>query len=274
MRRSFVTGVAIDYPVTQAFWNLDPLDGSGPSGIVLDTTKVNILVIDYEWLGSGTIRFGFVLGGVIVYAHIMDNANNLPVVWCSNPNLPLRCSIINTGTGPAAGLTQISATVMTEGGGALDELGLEFAISRGATPLVTSNDANLYPVLAFRLRSGYNHAQVIPDHLSLLGVGNTDIEWQFLLNPTVTGTALNFTAVTGSAIEADVGTTNATVVSGGVFIDGGYVTGAAEINLNLKKDFSPGVSIAEVADIMVLAVRRLTGSAQTVYGSITWHETE
>ena len=59
VERSFVTGAIVDTPVAQASWNVDPLNGSGPSGITLDLTKAQILFMDLEWLGVGTVRMGF-----------------------------------------------------------------------------------------------------------------------------------------------------------------------------------------------------------------------
>ena len=46
----------IDNIVTQDNWD-DPMDGSGKSGVILDITKAQIFVIDFQWLGVGRVRF-------------------------------------------------------------------------------------------------------------------------------------------------------------------------------------------------------------------------
>jgi len=61
--RSSTSGSPVDTVIPQADWNMDPLDGSGPSGIVLDPAKANIFLVDLEWLGVGRVRFGAVVDG-------------------------------------------------------------------------------------------------------------------------------------------------------------------------------------------------------------------
>ena len=56
-------GTAYSVSVPQSAWNVDKLDGTGPSGLAIDFTKAQILTIDYEWLGVGRVRFGFYLEG-------------------------------------------------------------------------------------------------------------------------------------------------------------------------------------------------------------------
>jgi len=67
VKRSYSSGSPIDTRIPQSNWNIDTFDGKGNSEITLDFTKVQILVIDFEWLGVGRVRFGFVIGGVIKY---------------------------------------------------------------------------------------------------------------------------------------------------------------------------------------------------------------
>lgn len=70
--RSSATGATL-VSKDQSEWNIDPLDGTGPSGYALDPTKAIILIIDFEWLGVGQVRVGFDFGGQIVYAHRFVN---------------------------------------------------------------------------------------------------------------------------------------------------------------------------------------------------------
>jgi hypothetical protein len=64
-----------DVTVAQASWNLDPLDGSGKSGVTLDLTQIQIAVIDLQALYSGRVRVGFDIGGNIVYCHEFNHSN-------------------------------------------------------------------------------------------------------------------------------------------------------------------------------------------------------
>ncbi|NBP16069.1 hypothetical protein EBU95_17040, partial [bacterium] len=92
--RTDTSGTASDARrAIQSSWNKDKCDGTGASGFNLDITKTQIFWIDFQWLGVGRVRCGFVHNGVMIVAHEFYNSNNLPVVYMSNPNLPVRCEI-------------------------------------------------------------------------------------------------------------------------------------------------------------------------------------
>ena len=118
VKRSYSSGAPVDTPINQTDWNINKLDGSVASlGLTLDLTKTQLLVIDFQWLGVGRIRVGFAIGGSVVYCHEFQHANSATTVYWSNPALPVRCELRNTGT--AVGTTtmlQTCATVMSEGG--------------------------------------------------------------------------------------------------------------------------------------------------------------
>lgn len=278
VRRTFTSGVAVDNVVLQASWNVDTLDGSGnagnPSGIALDLSLFQILMIAYEWLGGGTVAFGFVLDGQLIVAHVMQNANALDKVYMSVPDLPLRYSIQNDGTGPAATLDHVCCTVISEGG--RENTGFPYAIERLAV-LTTLNDADFYPLIAIRLRSGYTYAEVVPTDISVVSTTNAFFAWKLILNPTVTGTALSFTTLPTSpagqsAIETDITRTSATKVSGGTTIAAGVGAIDSVAQVSLPSDFALGSTIAGVADILVLAVSRITAGAENFFGTMGWRE--
>jgi len=146
--RSFVTGSADDTVVEQAVWNIDKLDGTGKSGIVLDPTKTQIFNIDYQWLGVGRVRFGFNLNGRLILCHEIDNSNTIDVPYMSTPTLPVRYEIENTGTAASSTtLKEICSNVSMEGGERIR--GLEFSKGNGAT---TRSITTKTPVFAIRLK--------------------------------------------------------------------------------------------------------------------------
>jgi len=57
-------------------WNIDKMDGAGPSRLILDTTKQQIFIIDLQFLGVGRVRVGFNIRGKIYYCHEFLNANS------------------------------------------------------------------------------------------------------------------------------------------------------------------------------------------------------
>jgi hypothetical protein len=149
--RTSTSGSPVDTCYDQANWNLDKLDGTGGSGITLDLTKVQLLLIDYIWQGVGRVRFGFLIDGQVHYVHQVMNANNISLPFMSQATLPLRYEIRNGGASTGGTLKQICVSVESEDGYLLP--GYEFAASNGVTPVAITTRA---PVLALRLKTSFN----------------------------------------------------------------------------------------------------------------------
>ena len=82
--------------VPQSQFNIDKIDGTGPSGFSIDTGKMHMLGIQYTWYGAGFIDF-MVRGadGNWVYAHRIKNNNINYEAHMRSGNLPVRYSIEN-----------------------------------------------------------------------------------------------------------------------------------------------------------------------------------
>lgn len=269
--RSYVTGAPVDTVIEQADWNIDPMNGTGSSGYTVDPTKAQIVIFDFEWLGVGDVRFGFVIDGQIMYCHAQPNANRRTGVYMSTPNLPLRYEISNSGAGPAASLVHICSTVISEGG--FQELGYPFALHREG--FATNNDANVYPLTCLRFKSGrFNEATVKITGLNVVCATTAVFRWALLLNPTIAGAALVYTGMTNSALEYNIVSAVTNTLTGGRVIACGIAqaTNDSPPILVSPADFYPGATIAGVSDIIVLAVQRLTGTSETFYSAINWRE--
>ncbi len=118
VKRSNVTGTVTLSNVAQTNWNGDQLLGSGPSGLTLDITKSQILWIDMEWLGVGSVRMGFIIDGIFILCHTFHHANLVVGAYITTACLPIRYEIQTlNGAAPAtSNLTQICSTVISEGG--------------------------------------------------------------------------------------------------------------------------------------------------------------
>lgn len=283
--RSFVSGSAVDTVIAQADWNVDKLNGTGSSGKTLDLSKAQILFIDYEWLGVGSIRFGFFVDGLPVVCHRVRNFGALTSVYMSTPNLPVRYEIANDGTGSAASLDHICAMVASEG----SEYNTSNRASiQNATTFAALNTTSFYPLLAIRCKSGdAKQASVDIVRAHVVPVTQHVLAWQLVVNPTITGTALSYASVSGAtAVEAATAPTSATTVSGGSVIasgiavpawNGGNTAGVAG-NGGTPITFDDlenviGSTIAGVSDVVVLAAARLTNTtAWTAAASLSWTE--
>jgi len=81
----------IDKKIPQSEWNLDTMDGDGPSGYNLDLTKMQMFYIDYSWYGAGFIRFGLRgVDGIVTYCHKIVNNNVNAEAYMRSGNLPAR----------------------------------------------------------------------------------------------------------------------------------------------------------------------------------------
>ncbi|NBP16421.1 hypothetical protein EBU95_18885, partial [bacterium] len=84
----------IDYKVPQSSWNLDKMDGTGPSGYNIDLSRMQMLYIDYSWYGAGFIRWGLrSANGNVTYCHKMVNNNVNTEAYFRSGNLPARYEV-------------------------------------------------------------------------------------------------------------------------------------------------------------------------------------
>lgn len=95
---NLVCSKTIDLRVRQDQWNIDPLDGTGPSGYVLNPTRMQMFYMDYSWYGAGFIRFGVRgTGGNVIYCHKMANNNVNTEAYLRSGNLPARYEEVAVG---------------------------------------------------------------------------------------------------------------------------------------------------------------------------------
>ena len=82
--------------VRQSQFNIDTIDGNGPSGFTIDTNKMQMMGLQYTWYGAGFVDF-MVRGsdGNWVFAHRMKNNNINDEAYMRSGNLPVRYSIEN-----------------------------------------------------------------------------------------------------------------------------------------------------------------------------------
>jgi hypothetical protein len=81
----------VDTKIPQSEWNLDTMDGNGPSGYDIDLTKMQMFYIDYSWYGAGFIRWGLRgVDGNITPVHKLPNNNANAEAYMRSGNIPAR----------------------------------------------------------------------------------------------------------------------------------------------------------------------------------------
>jgi hypothetical protein len=232
VERSIVSGAVTNTRVAQADWNVDPMDGTGPSGITLDISKSQILWMDLEWLGVGTVTMGFVIGRTFYICHTWDHANLIASTYITTASLPLSCEITNTGTTASAStFKQICATVISEGGYAL--AGLQQSIGTPVTtPKTLTVAGTFYPLVSIRLKTTRLDAIAILTALAIQGTGNNNVfRWEVRASGTTTAGSW-VSAGADSSVEYNL---TGTAYTGGRVLAAGFTSssnqGTPSINI-------------------------------------------
>jgi hypothetical protein len=265
-------GVASDIrTIPQSQWNGDKLDGTGPSGITLDPSKTQIFWCDFEWLGVGSVRTGFVINGQYITCHTFNNANDIGSVYMTTAILPVRYEIKNLGGGPAASMKQICSTVISEGG---YEQYSPSHLARRTTKL-TNIQLAFKPVVSIRLSSSALGAVVVPGRMQVLPIASQSYEVGLFFNSTLTGASW-------AAIDTDANVqfdTSATAMTGGTLVQTDYVTASGSGGQQPLVDPSGynwalqlGVSLAGASDVITLAIRTVDSATPQgeCYGTIAF----
>jgi len=270
VKRSSSSGSLVETVVNQADWNIDPLDGSGPSGVNINIAKSQIFWSDIEWLGVGSVRLGFVFNGQFVPCHVFHHANSIEGTYMTTASLPVRYEVTNTGeTDSASTLKQICSSVVSEGGYNLT--GLTQSI---ATPIIGKNlVTGINPIISLRLRSGKTDAIVEPREISLYGVQATAFNYKVIRGGTLTNASWDF-GDSDFNVEYDL---SATAITGGTTILDGIFKGQSTVPvINLKTVFDTAIQLTRgiieadsAGDILTVAVQPTTNN-DDVIASLTW----
>ena len=226
VERSLSTGTTTR--VAQSDWNIDTMLGAGhlnPSGVTLDISKAQILWMDIEWLGLGTVRLGFVVDGKFIHCHSFHHANLITSTYITTASLPLRYEIANTGiTTSSSTLKQVCSSVISEGGYELR--GIQQAVGTPVqTPVDLTTAGTYYTVVSIRLKATPNRldAIVIMTALSILGItNNATYNWQVRASGTSSGATWTDAGV-DSAVEYKIG---GGTYTGGRILASGYAYGS------------------------------------------------
>ena len=83
-----------DFRVRQDNFNLDTIDGNGPSGYTFEPNKMQMVFMDYSWYGAGRVRWGMrVSSGEIIYMHEERQNNVNTEAYMRTGNIPGRFEI-------------------------------------------------------------------------------------------------------------------------------------------------------------------------------------
>jgi hypothetical protein len=273
VRRTYTSGAAVDTEISQSSWNGDKLNGTGSSGFTLDPATSNILFIDIEWLGVGSVRVGFVINGQLITAHTFYNANSLTTVYMQTANLPIRYEIERSGTLTAGTYTlqQICSSCISEGGYSPEGLEQMIGTATVSAGVNLSTANTYYNIATIRIKTSRPYAVIVPAGIDVLNISNGDFEWGLFVNATLSS-SFSYTSFSDN-VEYDLQTT--AFSTAGTRIAGGYL-GGKTAPFALGGDFIAfsnqlGQTIAGVSDTLTLGVRPGTANGD-VSGLLKWYD--
>lgn len=272
VRRSYTSGSVTEEYANQSSWNGDKLDGTGESGYTLNPELATIMFTDYEWLGMGAVRCGFVIDGKFIVAHKFLNANNLDTVYMQTANLPIRYEIETTDTlGSSATLQQVCSTCIIEGGYPPTDV-RQLIGTADISSAVTLSSANIwYNMATIRIKSGRPYAVIIPAGADVLNIANADFEYGLFKNATPS-TAFSYTSYSDN-VEYDL--TLRSLSSIGTRIAGGYMGGkTAPLSLGdsfFNFAYQLGQTISGTSDTLTLGLKCASPSSKAA-GLLKWYD--
>lgn len=261
------TGDGSGEVATQSSWNIDKLDGTTASGITLDISKTQILVIDLQALYVGRVRVGFDIGGTIVYAHEFKHANINVNPYIQTANLPVRCGMTCSGT-VSTSMNFICAAVISEGGSEdINVYGYTFSqdtagsvsVGTGGTHLISIRPRGTFNSITNRTRVAFIDVEVYNS-------GNQAVKWELCLGQAISGTTTyNNVNTDYSSSEYNVAGT----LSGSptIIIDAGWVAASGSTKTMVNTAIISRYPITLNAAGAVRAMGTLTLKAASLSGT-------
>jgi len=249
----------------QADWNYDKLDGTGPSGAILDLTYPEIIVGELEWLGVGAVRVSFNIGGVNIPVHVFEHGNVKGTgVYMRTAKLPI-CYMIESVSGAGA-MVQICNSVIS--GGGQNAKGVQRTITNTTDVAILNGDTEL--VIGMRLKASDFDATVIQENISIVSRAKNDFTLFVCLNPTYTGTVI-WTDKPNSSIQYAVNNNNI-VTDLGIDTLSQKVAGSVNsANLNLNPAIRIGKGLNNDYDELWIVVKADDGN-ESFSASLNYRE--
>jgi hypothetical protein len=225
--------------------------------------------MDFEWLGVGSVRCGFIIDGKYIVCHTFTNANSITATYMTTAILPVRYEITSTSA-VAATMKQICSSVMSEGG--YDAQSANYTARRSTKR--TGFSTTFVPLISIRLASGREGAVVLLTKGQAFPTVNQNYEVVILKNATLTGASW----ATSVSTNVDYDQT-ATALTGGLVVDQEYISAtsqnksAARVDTGYNWDLQLGLSLAGVSDIYTLAIRTLDATPSgDAWGAISFYD--
>lgn len=271
---SFVAGATPNATfISQSAWNIDTMDGNGPSRMVLDPTKGNVYQIGFQYLGYGNARFAIEdpQTGQFQSCHMIKNANFRTTPVLRDPHVTGIWTASNNGSTISTHMSGASGAIFVEGN-VLRNIGPSFSYYNSKSNIDDNPETPVLSIRAnriFRTQAGFG--EITPSTLTATvpGTGNHFMIVRIYKNARLTG-PVNFTNVNDSQSIAayDTGATGVSLNNGVLLATYVLPFADGQIVVDLKGD---NYSLAS-GDVLTVTGQAESATAATLAVAITWFE--
>jgi hypothetical protein len=258
----------IDNFINQADWNVDPMDGTGPTRMVLDPSKGNVYQIRYQYLGYGAMSFYIEDSdsGTFREVHKIQYANTQTSPSLSNPALKIGWFAASLGSTTNVDIHGASGMIGVEGDQQPRRLPDAQVASKSGIGTSFTN------VLTIRTRRTFqgrvNLSELLPVALSVAVDGTKISEYQVILNATLGGEPnWTYEDEDHSIVSYDTAGTTATLGTASQLVLAGVLGKTSSVSgqfFAFDLHLVPG-------DTLTIAVKTTSGTTDAG-ASITWLE--
>lgn len=198
---------------------------------LIDWTKTQLMMVDFQWLGVGRVRFYLVIDGTprLFYANV--GMNTLTTVYMDRPNKPIRYEIQQSGAGSGS-FGMICSGVSMEG--SINSLYRPVAVN-DFTERTLPTGGTTYAMLGIRLNGTVSYEGIVADisQIDVLQTSNDNYLITIQKAPVLSGAAV-WNTLTNTPIQYAYGAGALTVSSSGLVMASTMGKSGAALAENLE----------------------------------------
>lgn len=258
--------------ITQANFNMDTLDGNGPSGMRIDPTKLNVFQVNVQYLGAGALEFKVENApsgnnATMVSFHTINLPNTLTTTSFRNPSFPFTMAAYSAGSTTNLTVKCGSFAGFIEGHKYLH--GVRQSYFNQLTTVGSTNYQALFTVMNARYFGGIANQAVI-NIISVSGAlkHTSPVIFYLIRQGSLAGNP-NFTSPGSNSCSLQ--DSSATTVSGGEIIWSGHLGDTGELDHHFNGGGAEEFTL-QPGEWVTLAAKATTGTPSWVTGSINTRE--
>ncbi|GAA0126423.1 hypothetical protein UT300019_23260 [Clostridium sp. CTA-19] len=252
--------------ISQTNWNVDKMNGTGPSGMTLDPTKGNVYTIQFQWLGFGVINYYITstTTGQPILVHRIQYPNTAIVPSVYNPSFPLTAKVVNSGNTSNVVLKTPSAMAFCEGDGYSQAIITRNSAANSVSLSTPTNQNGLTILNTSTFASKVNRTRIRLDFVSTSVQGERAVLFKLVRNATF-GTTLSYTPINANTSVIQYSTTQTSATGGiQIFSFESPINSGSQLFLNsLNITLAPGET---------LTLQVTSGNSTQLDCSFSWEE--